>query len=292
MSENDRDELQKIVTVNIQPSGKTSPSYAKRKFNIDWIESIDKRGLAFDEKEMQILMKRFDDAELYIQLPGKESARITNTNSLDFRPVLFDTKTHEYFNDISFVDIWESLDRIFDVIGEKHEDERALLAALLYRMAFMDDHVLETNKGPQIVRYVDIKTGKTEKISKQFPDRYVYSPNIEAIKRISKIIPKICGMELDKFLNYLELLIWNEDCKYYDRKRAKGKSDWYNIGRINTIKTIIIFIGARIGFIPLLKVFKEFGRQGIAKPDDSDVAKLGGKYIIFSGKANKNKTHQ
>lgn len=288
MNDDLQDELKRLITVNIQSYGKTSHSYPIRKLNVEWIENIDRAGLRYKEKEIRILIRSFEDADLYIQLPGKETVKKTKMNALDFRPILLDKKGNKCCEDLKIDNIWESFDKIFEKIGDAHEEERSLLAAMLYRMALMEDHKQMIKGGPITAQYVDIKTKKVNNTEIKVRDRYCYLPDERAIEKVSQVIPEICGMKLETFLCYLESLIWNEDCKYYDRKKAMGdKNNWYTIGRVNTIKTIIIFIGARIGFIPILKVFKEFGRQGIAKPDDSDITRLGGKYIIPNEHKNK-----
>ena len=278
----DIEDVKRIVSIDIQKDGKTSESYPKRLHNIKWIEdALDRSGLRYQQKEKQLLIKVFDSGkELFIQYPGKESIRTTKPNMLDFRPVLYDPRSNKYHKDLSFPDIWGALDKLIDDVGPGCEKELALFATLLYRIAFMSDHFM-SDKEKTKERLIDITKNRIEgEANIDVPPRYCYKPRQEVIAEVTSVLPSVAGMSMDEFLCYIDVLSWNEDCKYYERKKIKAKkNDWYKIGRINTIKTVIVFIGAKIGFIPILKVFNEFGRQGIAKPDDEDIIVLGGGYI-------------
>jgi hypothetical protein len=276
------DNLSEFVSIDIQKDGKNSESFPKRLHNIQWVEQLDRTGLKYGQVERQLLIQSFDNGNrLFLQYPGKESERTKRPNKYDFKPMLYDSRLNKYHENLSFPDIWASLDKLIDEIGPQQKHVMALFATMLYRIAFMSDHI-EQDKGTlTIIRQYNIASnsfGREENV--ELPPRYTYEPRKDAVAEIESVFSKVAGMGVTEFLCYVDILIWNEDCKYYDRKRDRGnRSDWYKIGRVNTIKTIMVFIGAKIGFIPILKVFNEFGRQGIAKPDDEDIIVLCGGYI-------------
>ena len=245
--------VQELLKTTIQSANKSSSSYPKRIKNIEWVMTLPREGLAYQEKEKQIIFKVFPSQEqLCLQYPGKESVPASDKpRPWDFRPKLFSVTEQTSQNDLSFTDLWEDLDKQLE--NTKSKSAWRTLSILLYRMAFMVDHALDENTRQYQVKYIQNEEVITE-TSEELNELYRYNPPVEAIKFITPSIPKICNMDLKVFLHYLELITWNEDCKYYypgyekarDNPRRNGQPripPWINqTGRVNTLLTIINFI--------------------------------------------------
>ena len=104
---------------------------------------LERSGLAHKNIERRLHICTTDAGEnVYIQYPGKESAREGDkARPWDFRPKV-ESSTGLMCEDLSFKDIWN------DIIGISDSDTSILpmLAAVLYRMAFMNDHELVTGE--------------------------------------------------------------------------------------------------------------------------------------------------
>lgn len=269
------------LKTKVQSAGKRSDSYEKRTHNIKWIRELPRKTLRFGKKERQILISTpLPGEKMYIQYPGKESIRTgEKTNLYDFRPKLFYEKDGKYHDDISFDDIWRDLETNVSSVKQVAN----ILSTLLYRLAFMSDHIINSQKMVE-VRHLDkdIVKSTTKEALKNW---YSYSPPPEVFDKISSKLPQLCNMNILSFFHYLDLLGWNEDCKYWDRKYVKAgkkiaKMKWLNkTGRINTILTIINFIGLISGNIQQSKPFSKLARFGIAAATNDDILKVCCGYI-------------
>jgi len=276
-----------IYSLNVpaQSHGKTSHSYPKRKANIAWIEQINRDSLEFAANERAILLHTTTAGEkIYIQYPGKESAAKTIKGKdrkesarrpWDFRPKVI-LPSGELVPDLSFGHIWGVLFENSEVLAAKSEaDAIKVLSVLFYRMAYMVDHKL----APISEMEIYTASGKvfSEKVMVPHPyPMYMYSPLKEAIEAIPNYL-QWCGMSLEGFLFYNDLLAWNEDCKYYYRaKEIKKSSSWLNgVGRMNTLLTHLRFLGCCLRLIPLATVFEDFSRgKGVSPASNADMKKI------------------
>ena len=275
----------KLLSVRLQKPGKTSDSYPIRLANIKWVLTLYTENLKYNEREKQILIKSFDSSrELYLQIPGKESIREGDkSRPYDFFPVLLYRNTNAYHRDLAFTELWQILEEILNSIKPEDKYVVHLFAVLLYRMAFMVDHKLQTKPERVKIRYLEhapagIAINECEEI---LPARYYYDPPKPIINLVSDKIKSIFDMDFEVFLHYLELLSWNEDCKYYYKDQLKKKKGWINeVGRVNNIMTMISYLGIDLKAIKLSKIFSGFARHGVSNINEEDILALGAGLIL------------
>ena len=266
------------MPVEIQKAGKRSNSYPLRLHNIKWIKNLPRERLSFEVMERQIcLLQPSTNHELYIQYPGKESQRPKEPRPWDFRPKLFNRQTNSYCADLSFDAIWGEMEDKLLPFRNTPDNIIPKLSFLLYKMAFMIDH----QKRPGTLR-TKIGTGVTFE-NEQRHDLgilYLYLPQEDELNSIAQRIPMLCGMDFKSFIYYIELIAWNEDCKYWYRNFIKAgedeeETDWIgDTGRINTLLTIINFIGLISGKIKQSKSFVKFARTGVSAIQKDDILQL------------------
>lgn len=284
-----RPELIEALKIPLQSNGTRSESYKKRKMNINWIEGLDRKSLSFGAEERKVLMYKTSIGEtLFLQYPGKESSPVTRTGRprlktairpWDFRPKIF-LANGRPGEDLSFFQIWESILKNSSTLVEKKDtDTLRLLAILFYRMAYMIDHYPNDKL---VYSYTDeVDNSKYILSEKRYQSSYnTYIPPRIALNACASL--NWCGMSLEGFLVYNDLLAWNEDCKYYYRNEFVKKNDaWINaVGRINNLLTHIRFIGCCLNMVSLAEVFQDFSRsQGVAPASTDEIKKICSDFI-------------
>lgn len=232
----------------------------KKLFNINTFSKLDRSGLGYGEVERRLLMKEYSTGEkLYLQYPGKESARDENVRPWDFRPKL-QLSNGEWLKDLSFKDVWDDLYAFKD-----GETDMPYLATLFFRIAYM----LDSKKTTRIVTYEDIEcaTGKIMNTGQVELTWYEYEPSDDVIGD-SLMFPKgMRGCSIYAYLAYNDYLAQNEDCKYYYRDTiANGKSWDTNTGRTNTLLTHMSVIAFMEGILRFTQITDMFQRgKGVAK---------------------------
>lgn len=167
--------------------------------------------------------------EVFFLKPGKEVKR-ERPNPHDMLPVVGDINMK-----LKFDDIWSYLSKISVIDFENFK----VVLTLIYRNAYFIDHI-------------EKRGGKIR-----------YEPNDQITKRIeqmNKEMGDVSSIGLMGFLNFLDILGWNEDMKYHvedNQPTFSGKYDW-KVGRINTLLTCI-----RVPYQASL-----FVAQCISKADD------------------------
>ena len=152
------------------------------------------------------------------------------------------------------------------------EPARAL-ATLFYRIAFLVDHEYDYGfESPtRLIDDTDQPLGNLER--EGYPPLLRYEPPKDAVRELSKSIPRLGGMSLEAFLHYNNLMAWNEDCKYYYRDTDGGQVDWDwpRTGRINTLLTHISVRGVITGEIKFSTMMDKFQRgRGVAPVTGSE----------------------
>jgi hypothetical protein len=271
----DYEEMKQLLKTPLSQPGKRDPSYPKRRHNIFWIRALDRQDLEFGIKEKQILLHRTKRNEiLYLQYPGKESS-VSRSSRMpwDFRPKIYSPSAETYDFDMSFFDIWEVMfENAKWFIERDLQSHLSLLAILLYRMAYLFDHVyapLDTTT--RELEYITPNGAPAIHVEEDtvFPEVYKYSPNTEIIESIDSESLSWRGMSLEAFLHYNAALAWNEDCKYYYKENLANistidiKDNWMKrgTGRVNTLLTHIRIIGYIIGKVHLSNIFNDFNRK-------------------------------
>ena len=205
-----------------------------RKFNIDAFFSISRNGLRFGELEHRIqLYSTFKNEKIYIQFPGKESVPATSM-PYDFRPKIKNVNGC-ILPDFSFGDIWDALENI----SRSHNEYLAIVAALFFRMGYMYDYAMTESNYECTTLKID--GSDSREVKKQtmplswycldFPEDVWFSLNnyigdVEVTDELT--------ISFEAFVKFIDLLVQNEDCKYYYRNvKIKGKEN-YNLGNGRT----------------------------------------------------------
>lgn len=199
------------MITNIQ---KGHPEDVKRKREMRIKEAINFATGTKEEPKIHII-EQLNNNKVYFLKPGKEFFRENKKNINDMTPCV-----GELYEKYSFGDIWKDMLNLSVRISE---DSYKQLNVLLYRLAYLMDCTISNEK----VRYEP--TGEV----------------LEIIKNIQKEVDsKNYNFKVLEFLNFIDVLSWNEDVKY----QPDCKFEKPNVGRINTILSLIS--------IPL--IFKQF----------------------------------
>jgi hypothetical protein len=267
------------LQTKLQSSGLRSDSTRIRKANINWVVELDRAGLAFGRQERRVLIRETSAGErLFIQYPGKESARVRGVKRpWDFRPKLI-RANGTVGDDLSFLMIWDALFELEEAMRAR-EGAIRLLATLFYRMAFMLDH--KPSRLSQLPSHSvpfpsdgDVSIGAPASVATT--ELFMYEPPKDAVDYLSSIVPECCGMSLEAFLHYNDLLAWNEDCKYYHREAMKPSPKWLcSTGRLNTLLTHINVIGFILQHIKFIPIFAKASQmRGVAPAENSDLINI------------------
>lgn len=167
-----------------------------------------------------------NDVEVYLDKPGKEFFRDGEARNInDMTPGV-----GNYYIKYAFKDIWKDL---LSISVHLSEESYKKLFVIIYRLAFMLD--------------CKVINGKVR-----------FQPSDEIMNEINKIQGEINSKNIDfkvlEFLNFLDILGWNEDVKY----QSEMIFDTPKKGRINNILSMIS--------IPL--IFKNFVDNVIDNKDE------------------------
>jgi hypothetical protein len=216
--------------------------------------------------------------KIYIQLPGKES-RNPIPMPYDFRPKL-ECTDGSLAKDATFEDIWEILEKI----GRIHNGYLCYVAALFFRMGYMYDYVKTCGSYNCLAIQMDgDKTLDVQFCAPTVLDWYHMDFSEDVWHTLNALINNVTissGQEIsfEAFIKYMDLLLQNEDCKYYYKKAILKNDGSYKLqnGRVPTCNSglfVIDYLKGRNSFSALLGGF----RYGVAKysPDDYPVVTEG-----------------
>jgi len=285
------------LQTKIQKAGKRAPVTELRKINIDWIKLLPRTGLSYQKKERQLLIHTTGcNEKIYIQYPGKESRthqkngkkrEKTAIRPWDFRPILYLPGNVEPHEDMSFGTMWAAVFETANELTRKNKKEALrVFATLLYRMAFMLDHeeikTFDTEYRDVIYKRENIVKSSRE-VRKRLTTVFKYKPNKQVLDYISKNCPRWGSMSSEAFLFYNELLVWNEDCKYYYRNfHVRDDAKWIaSTGRVNTLLSHIRILGYILRDISLSDIFNDFAKQrGMSPASNDEVIRICRDFII------------
>ncbi len=234
-------------------------SLDRRIFNVKAFSGLDRTGLSFQGIERRLqLFETSDNEKLYIQFPGKESARESNTKPWDFRPKL--GKNDSFIKDLSFADIWDDISEMHEVDNES----TAVLSAIFFRMAYLIGYEKVTTSCP----YEDFDTATGNVVSSGSIEFTWYRPNFsqEVYDYMKTKIGSIRGFSPEAYFFYNDLLAQNEDCKYYYREEIEKKVEWKGKpGRENTLLSHLSCVEYITGHIKFSEIMGRFQRgMGVA----------------------------
>lgn len=238
-------------------------SIHKREHNVQAFSSLQREGLAFGLKERRLLIHATSAGEkVFIQYPGKEtvSSNPDKIRPWDFRPKL-QLASGEFMKDLSFPDIWDDL----STMRNTDANILAVLASIFFRMAFMEGYVALTSNdlpfediSPSDGRVIDRGTLSFSCMMPSFP--------LTLLDEIQRVTGLIRGASLEAYLLYNDLLVQNEDCKYYYRDVIQSRRIWNSkVGRHNTLLSHISVIEFWQGKITFSQIMQRFQRgMGVA----------------------------
>lgn len=272
--------------LEVQSNGKTSKASERRRTNISFIERLPLKDLAFEKREMMLFLYETNAKEqICLQYPGKESKetkRRKNINPRDFRPKVI--KNGVYGRDLSFGEVWGSF---FDLLKKHTIKDNDFLKAidyliiLLYKSAYLMNFK-EYKTLSLKVSIVEEGLIKEPKVVKLYAPVLLYNIEMhkEMISFIQNKIGNLCGMSVEAFILYNDILGWNEDYKYYQKGLTKGK-EWSNgTGKPNTLLTHISILGYIRGEFKMTDILNRFVRtRGVSAPTGKELEKLFEDYI-------------
>ena len=234
-------------------------SLRKKLANVEAFSGLDRNGLSYQDTERRLLLYTTSlNERVFIQYPGKESIRQANTKPWDFRPKI--EKDGSLAPDLSFADIWDDLVNLhlFD------SEAVSVLAAIFFRMAYLIDY----EKYTDICSYHDIIASTGNQISSGNVSLTWYRPNFtgEVYDYLNQRIGLIRGFSYEAYLLYNDLLVQNEDCKYYYREMYERGKPWKGTpGRENTMLSHLSCIEYAMGKISFSEIMNRFWRgMGVA----------------------------
>lgn len=245
----------------------------KRIFNIHAYAGLNRSNIEYQKIERKLYLFETEIGEkLWIQYPGKETK---TGRPWDFRPKLYIPKIYRNIPDFAFPHIWDDLTEIHACNPEALQ----VLASVLFRMAFMVDYVKENKK----CLYQDVDVLTEDILDSGYIELEIYTPNFDKhlMKQLQNDIGMIRGASIESYLLYNELLVQNEDCKYFFRDTVEKKGNWNSaIGRRNTLLThlsVIQYIQGKVKFSEIMNRFQR-GR-GVAPITISAIPEVTGNII-------------
>jgi len=265
--------------LTLEGNGKTSSASARRKINIEFVRALSLEGLDFQLKEKMVLLYTTTFGEkLYMQFPGKESIRDTNPNTWDFRPKLFVSGV-QFGNDLSFGDVWESffdLLKIHSVTSPRFLKAIDYLIVLFYKSAYLIDYqeVKGVNMETRLRKSGIVDEAQTEKFTSPL---LLFDVDLhrEILDYLQGEIGNLCGMSIEAFLLYNDILGWNEDSKYYQRAIEINKVWSDGVGKPNTLLTHISILGYIRNELKMSDILMRFVRsRGVSYPTRQELQKI------------------
>lgn len=251
-------DIRSAIRVHL-PQNPVQDSVERKNQNIFSFNSLSREGLIYGERERRLLLYTTQAQEkVYIQYPGIESARDGERRCPnDFRPVLFRADGTQ-LPDMDFKRIWDVIDRM----GADYRGNIDILAAIFLRIAYMLDYHHNVD-APCLQQTIDISTGSVgeeQEVSFTWNSLALDEDVIATLQNLFSSFEDTCGVSLEGFLYYNDLLAQNEDCKY---SFLKGEAWNGRAGRTNTCLSHLTVISHLRGYIGLSKLISGFSR-GVA----------------------------
>ena len=213
-------------------------SKRKREENIEQFLEIDRTGLEFSKLEKRLNMySTLMGEKICIQYPGKESTKKPKM-PFDFRPKLI---MHDgtVMPDASFGLIWD----LIEGIAIRHKDYLNLVATVFWYIGYMYGYA----KTKEEYEFDWVKNDRRrseqevivpgEKLEVEWwhinLDDSVWDSLNNYIGPIA--IDETHNISFEALMKFVDLLLQNEDCKYYYKKKILGKKEYkLENGRTNT----------------------------------------------------------
>ena len=147
-------------------------------------------------------------------------------NPNDMRPTIWVDE-----NEIDFDGSFDHVFNFFQKVSKISNDALEVLGCLMFRNAYLIDH----------------------------DENLIYSPPREAIDFLNSVVPEYEGISIEAYLQYIEMIAWNEDIKY----STLGYDVHSGIGRTNNMLTYVHIIAILLGKGSLSKLCSSFSRPPV-----------------------------
>ena len=266
------EELKEELAVNYTISVNRD-SKKKREENIKFFIEIDRNNLKHGkcEKRLQLYTTLFNE-KICIQYPGKESEEKPK-KPYDFRPKLI-MSDGTIMKDASFGFIWD----LFEGVTQRHNDYLCLVATVLWYQGYMygyqkvkEKYIVEKvkiDKRRAITEYIEEEEELEFEWWKMNLDENIWFSLNNYIGQIP--IDDGHSISFEALMKFLDLLLQNEDCKYYYLKKVMAKKDYkLDNGRTNTADAnmaIIMYFEKKCSFSHIAnKIQQGMGMPKFAK---------------------------
>lgn len=238
------------------PTQVTAETQNKRLKNIQAIqyligEAISDNGLVYQSAEERLHIFTTQAGEkIYIQYPGKESALTGDKQRpYDFRPKII-TADGQELRDLVFADMW----RIVEDLNTGHHRILKLMATLFFRLGRMTLHREITQE--YICESIDADGNIVHTANRQL-HWFQFDIAADIMESLNFHVEGLrvddgITISLEAFLCFFELLLQNEDSKYYDKKGNLTS------GHIPTSDSMLLLSAALFGRIKLSVLLQRF----------------------------------
>lgn len=214
-------------------------------------EAIRNNGLVYQSAEERLHIFTTQAGEkVYIQYPGKESSLTGDKHRpYDFRPKII-TADGQELRDLVFADMW----RIVEDLNTGHHRMLKLMATLFFRLGRMTLH----RDVEQEYTCESLDTdGNVVHITNRHLHWFQFDISADIMESLnfhaeSLRVDEGIMISLEAFLCFFELLLQNEDSKYYDKKGNLTS------GRIPTSDSMLLLSAALFGRIKLSVLLQRF----------------------------------
>lgn len=238
------------------PSKISDETQEKRLTNIQSIQelissAIEENNLNFSVKEERLHIFTTQAGEkVFIQFPGKESILTGDKHRpYDFRPKIMNS-SGKMLRDFVFADIWGAIENL----NIDHHRMLKLMSALFFRMGRMTFHNKVTkNYTSELLNDNDEVVATTTRSL----DWFEFGIDIDIIESLNFHAEKIqidgdISISLEAFICFFDLLLQNEDSKYYYKKHDLSS------GRIPTSDSMLLLSATLFGQIRLSVLLQRF----------------------------------
>ena len=272
-------EIEKKLTVKCL-SSYSQQANKKRLHNINVLRDfinheIEEKNLKSGEKEADLLFHETSKGEkISIRFPGKETlprGKDSKVYQQDFRPKII-TRDGEELPDLTFEDMWS----IMDCINENAKKYMKCISLIFFRMGRMMDYECKNEKMKLTCEgqeeLVDLNLWRIHFDEECFKS---LDSGIESIILFDKY-----KISYEAFIYFFELILQNEDGKYYDKKGNLSS------GRTNTSDSMLLLASFFAGFTGISSLLHLFVRgKGIGKMTKEQMMKyLGNRIEIYDAR--------
>ena len=238
------------------PTSISSTTQSKRRANIDSLWTLidnakTENNLQYGIKEERMELFHTSAGEIIsIQYPGKESIAPGEKNRpYDFRPKI-QKSDGEVLRDFIFKDMWSLVEHL----NNSHQNMLKVLAALFFQLGRMTIHhpttetyhcVILDNNGREISSTERGLTWNRLSISDDIKESLnFFIPSVD--------VDESTSISFEAFLYFFDLILQNEDSKYYYKKRNLTS------GRIQTSDSMLLLVSHFRRYTPLSTLLQRY----------------------------------